>query len=260
MRLTRCFVELPLSSGATLALPAAPSAHVARVLRLRAGAMLTLFDGHGGEFQAEIRSVSAETVSVQVGAHAALEREAPIAVTLLQCLARGERMDWIVQKATELGVTEIVPVHSEHSVVRLDPATAARRRAHWQAVTIGACEQSGRNRVPRVLPVQAFAEACTAARAAACRLLLAPEAERSLAAAALAGPTGAKPAFALLAGPEGGLSTAESLLALGAGWSACRLGPRVLRTETAPLAALATLQALAGDFAPGADWRGPAHS
>jgi 16S rRNA (uracil1498-N3)-methyltransferase len=234
-----------------MTLPAAPSAHVARVLRLRAGAVLTLFDGHGGEFEAAIRSVSSEGVSVQVGAHAALEREAPIAVTLLQCLARGERMDWIVQKATELGVTNIVPVHSEHSLVRLEPAMAARRRAHWQAIAIGACEQSGRNRLPSILPIQSFAQACTAPPPALCRLLLAPEAERSLAAAAsLASVAGAAPGFALLVGPEGGLSTSECALALTAGWHPCRLGPRVLRTETAPLAALATLQALAGDFGP----------
>jgi 16S rRNA (uracil1498-N3)-methyltransferase len=251
VRLTRCFVDLPLRSGSSLTLPSAPSAHVARVLRLRAGAMLTLFDGHGGEFEAEIESVSKDGVSVQVGAHTALEREAPIAVTLLQCLARGERMDWIVQKATELGVTQIVPVHSEHSLVRLDPATAARRRAHWQAVAIGACEQSGRNRVPSILPIHAFGEACTAPSAAVRRLLLAPEAELSLAAAASqASVAGTDPAFALLVGPEGGLSAPESALALAAGWSACRLGPRVLRTETAPLAALACLQALVGDFAP----------
>jgi 16S rRNA (uracil1498-N3)-methyltransferase len=250
MRLTRCFVDAPLASGATLRLARAPSAHLARVLRLRAGARLTLFDGHGGEFEAEIRSVGGEGVSVLVGVHVAIERESPIAITLLQCLTRGERMDWIVQKATELGVTAIVPVHSERSVVRLDGATAERRRAHWQAVAIGACEQCGRNRVPAILATQALAQACDAPPADARRLLLAPEAPSSLAAAA--SPTGsaaARSAFALLVGPEGGLSAAESALALRSGWSACQLGPRVLRTETAPLAALAALQALAGDFA-----------
>jgi 16S rRNA (uracil1498-N3)-methyltransferase len=251
MRLTRCFVEQPLHSGTTLILPPAPSAHIGRVLRLRAGMMLTLFDGRGGEYAAEIRSIDRERVSVQVGAHATLERETPIAVTLLQCLARGEPMDWIVQKSTELGVSAIVPVHSEHSVVRPDHASGERRRAHWQAVAIGACEQSGRNRVPSILPIDRFEQACTMWPAATCRLLLEPEASLTLAAAvARASGTGAAPAFALLVGPEGGFSAAESALARGAGWSACRLGPRVLRTETAPLAALAVLQALVGDFAP----------
>jgi 16S rRNA (uracil1498-N3)-methyltransferase len=250
MRLTRCYVEVPLATGATLTLPAAPGAHIARVLRLRAGALLTLFDGHGGEFEAEIRNVGREGVSVQVGAHAALEREAPVEVTLLQCLARGERMDWIVQKATELGVAQIVPVHSEHSVVRLERATAERRRLHWQAVAIGACEQSGRNRLPSILPVQDFAQACDLPPALAYRLLLAPDATCSFAAAvSLSGIAAGRSAMALLVGPEGGLTAPEVERAQRSGWSACRLGPRVLRTETAPLAALAALQALVGDFA-----------
>ena len=122
MRLTRCYVATPLTTGATLVLPAAVSAHIARVLRLRAGATLTLFDGRGGEFEAAIRAVVREGVSVHVGAHVPTERESPVMVTLLQCLARGERMDFIVQKATELGVTQIVPVHSEHGMVRLEGA------------------------------------------------------------------------------------------------------------------------------------------
>ncbi|HXN10436.1 MAG TPA: RsmE family RNA methyltransferase, partial [Steroidobacteraceae bacterium] len=126
MRLTRCYVATPLTTGATLVLPAAVSAHIARVLRLRAGATLTLFDGRGGEFEAAIRAVVREGVSVHVGAHVPTERESPVMVTLLQCLARGERMDFIVQKATELGVTQIVPVHSEHGMVRLEGAAAER--------------------------------------------------------------------------------------------------------------------------------------
>ena len=250
MRLTRCYVATPLTTGATLVLPAAVSAHIARVLRLRAGATLTLFDGRGGEFEAAIRAVVREGVSVHVGAHVPTERESPVMVTLLQCLARGERMDFIVQKATELGVTQIVPVHSEHGMVRLEGAAAERRRAHWQSVAIGACEQSGRNRVPTILPVQALEQACAAPPVASRRLLLEPEAPRSLAAVvAEAGMAAAGAVFELLVGPEGGLSAAESALAQRTGWSACRLGPRVLRTETAPLAALAALQVLVGDFA-----------
>jgi 16S rRNA (uracil1498-N3)-methyltransferase len=250
MRLTRCYVDVPLATGASVMLPPAPSAHIARVLRLRAGALLTLFDGRGGEFEAEIRSVDGDGVGVRIGTHTALERESSLEVTLLQCLARGERMDWIVQKATELGVAQIVPVSSEHSVVRLERAGAERRRLHWQSVAVGACEQCGRNRVPPILPVQDFAQACDMPSAVAHRLLLAPDAALTFA-AALPRPGGAAghAACALLVGPEGGLSAPEAALAQRAGWNACRLGARVLRTETAPLAALAALQALMGDFA-----------
>ena len=264
MRLTRCFVPGTLASGAERTLPAGPSAHVARVLRLRAGAALTLFNGEGGEFEAQIRALERDGVRVRVGAHLALEREAPIAVTLMQCLARGERMDWVVQKATELGVAALVPVASEHSVVRLDEAGAQRRHQHWQAVAISACEQCGRNRLPEIRSALPLEQACADSvrehpqrehpqrehpQREYPRLLLAPGAQQSLAATlkALAGPVPIA-ALSLLIGPEGGLSAPELAIAQHHGFIACRLGPRILRAETAPLAALATIQALLGDF------------
>lgn len=254
MRLTRCFVAGTLASGVTRKLPPGPSAHIARVLRLRLGAALTLFNGEGGEFEGQILALERDGVRVRVGAHLALEREAPVAVTLMQCLARRERMDWIVQKATELGVAAIVPVASEHSVVRLDESGAQRRHEHWRAVAISACEQCGRNRLPEIKSALSFEQACAGDQrehphAAYPHLLLDPGASRSLA-VTLKGTTGGAPiaALSVLIGPEGGLSAQELASAQHHGFIACGLGPRILRAETAPLAALATIQALLGDF------------
>ncbi len=254
MRLRRCFVPAPLVSEATLMLPSGASTHIAKVLRLRVGAALSLFDGRGGEFEAQILALERDGVRVRIGAHRAIEREAPVKVTLLQCLARGERMDWIVQKATELGVAAIVPVISEHSIVRLDEAGAQRRQQHWQAVAVSACEQCGRNRIPELNPPVAFERACAETRGptapgAGARLLLAPAGAQTLASAAKAlSAPGAIASLSLLIGPEGGLSAQELALAQLHGFIACRLGPRILRAETAPLAALSTIQALLGDF------------
>lgn len=242
MRTTRIYVDLEVASGQELLLPAAPSTHLLRVLRLRPGATLTLFNGRGGEYAAELISADKSGARLAVAAHTAVERESPLHLTLLQGVARGERMDFIVQKATELGVQRIVPLSCEFSVVRLDAANRQRRAGHWRAVAIAACEQCGRNRVPEVEPIGDFAEAC-AASGAELRLMLLPQAPESLAALS----AGARRAV-LLIGPEGGLSGREQLLAQRCGFRACRLGPRILRTETAPLAALAALQALAGDL------------
>lgn len=256
MRVTRCHVPLPLRTGATLTLPAAAAAHVARVLRLRPGAALTLFDGAGGEYEAIILDSGRDGVRVSVGAHRPVEREARIAVTLLQALPRGERMDWMVQKATELGAAAIVPVISDHSVVQLDAAARERKRGHWQAVAIGACEQCGRNRLPHIQAAVEFEQACAqaadAARsaaagtsaAAAALLMLAPAATGTLS-TALAGCAN----VTLLIGPEGGFSERELAIARHHGFQACSLGTRVLRTETAPVAALAAIAALSGEFA-----------
>jgi len=250
MRLTRCFVPDALAADSTRVLPEASSGHIARVLRLRAGDPLVLFDGRGGEYEAQIEAVERRGVRVRIGAHRPIERESPIAVTLLQCLVRTERMDLIVQKATELGVAAIVPVQSRHSVVRLEEGARERRRQHWLGVATAACEQCGRNRLPELraaLPFEAAcALACPAEREPA-RLVLEPAGEQPLATALAR--LGAPSAVSLLVGPEGGLSADELAIAQAHGFRTCTLGPRVLRTETAPLAALATVQALLGDFA-----------
>jgi 16S rRNA (uracil1498-N3)-methyltransferase len=243
MRTTRIYVEAELQAGEEILLPVAQSAHLLRVLRLRAGAALTVFNGRGGEYAAELIATDKAGARLKVHAHADVERESPLHVTLLQGIARGERMDTIVQKATELGVQRILPLSCEFSVVRLDAANRQRRVAHWRAVAVAACEQCGRNRVPEVAPIGDLAEACTAS-SAELRLMLLPQAPESLAAL-----TANVSRVVLLIGPEGGLSGREQLLAQRCGFKPCRLGPRTLRTETAPLAALAALQALAGDLA-----------
>jgi 16S rRNA (uracil1498-N3)-methyltransferase len=249
VRTTRIYVDSELRPGQELLLPPEPSAHLLRVLRLRPGSTLTLFNGRGGEYQARLDGPAGRArARLGIGEYRAIERESPLQLTLLQGIARGERMDLIVQKATELGVRRIVPLRCEFSVVRLDAAKLPQRLGHWRAVAIAACEQCGRNRVPQVDAPLELAAACAAFGAGEdLRLMLHPEAQDSLAALARAVPRlrGA----ALLVGPEGGFSEGEQRLALQAGFRAGRLGPRVLRTETAPLAALAALQALAGDFA-----------
>lgn len=252
MREIRVYVPGPLSAGSRVALPAQAGAHVARVLRLAAGDALTLFDGRGGEWPARITSVRGTAVEARLGTHLAVERESPLRVTLLQALARGEKMDWVLQKATELGVARIVPVATERSVVQLDGERADRRVAHWQGIVAAACEQCGRNRVPEILQPARLEAAC-AASAAPLKLLLAPGATTSLAAAAASfGRPAAAPTptteLALLIGPEGGLSDAEQAMAARAGFLPVSFGPRVMRTETASIAALGVLQGLAGDL------------
>jgi 16S rRNA (uracil1498-N3)-methyltransferase len=242
MRTTRIYVDVELASERELRLPAAQSSHLLRVLRLRPGAALTLFNGRGGEFAAELTGVDKAGARVAIRAHAALERESPLHLTLLQGVARSERMDLIVQKATELGVQRVVPLSCEFSVVRLDAANRRRRSEHWRSVAIGACEQCGRNRIPQIDPIGDFSEVCAASEAEL-RLMLLPQAPDPLTALASAARS-----VAVLIGPEGGLSGREQLLAQRCGFRACRLGPRILRTETAALAALAALQACAGDL------------
>ncbi|HEX4050705.1 MAG TPA: 16S rRNA (uracil(1498)-N(3))-methyltransferase [Steroidobacteraceae bacterium] len=252
MRLTRCFIDQPLSAQSVITLPEAAAVHIRRVLRLRAGAELTVFDGRGGEYAARLLA-GGEPLRAQVGEHHPVEREAPLPVTLLQGLARGERMDWIVQKATELGAAAISPVAGRHSVVQLEQSAAARRVAHWRSVAIAACEQCGRNRLPLIHPLRELPGACAEVDSTL-RLLLVPEARTPLVQHleqlrdmhAELGSTAFS--IALLVGPEGGLADEEIELACRAGFSPCTLGPRTLRTETAPLAALAAIQTLAGDF------------
>ena len=243
MRTTRIYVELDLHSGTEVLLPAGASTHLLRVLRLRPGAALILFNGRGGEYAAELAAGSRSGAHALVGAYTAIERESPLQITLLQGVARGERMDFIVQKATELGVQRIVPLSCEFSVVRLDEAALRRRVEHWRGVAIAACEQCGRNRLPEVESVVPLEAAC-ASGGDELKLVLVPQAPATLKTLS-DGPRG----VVLLVGPEGGLSGREQLLAQRHGFQACRLGPRTLRTETAPLAALAALQALAGDLA-----------
>jgi 16S rRNA (uracil1498-N3)-methyltransferase len=251
MRLTRVYVDAPLASGAAVQLPEEAAGHLVRVLRLQAGDAVCLFNGQGGEFDASMESVRKHDVTVLVGAHHPIERESPLQVTLLQGIARGEKMDLILQKATELGVTAVVPVTTARSSVRLDDKTTARKHEHWRGVLTSASEQCGRNRIPALGAASPLLAAVTADQAQL-KLLLEPDADaaslKTLHAAAFHTAM-QNPTISLLIGPEGGLDPSEVQLARQAGFVPCQLGPRVLRTETAALAALAALQALAGDFA-----------
>ena len=245
MRLTRIHVPSPLVPGSEVLLPAQAGEHLMRVLRLEAGAALTLFNGQGGEYSATLAPRNGRQVLAQVLRHDAVERESPLSVTLLQGVARGERMDLIVQKATELGVARIVPMLAERSVVKIDASKSERKREHWLAIAISACEQCGRRRLPEVAEPVALGDAIGALAPGTLRLLLAGDAVVSLAATVT---RGAAQPLALLIGPEGGLSDNEQRFAQANGFVSCRLGPRIMRTETAGLAALAALQTIVGDF------------
>jgi 16S rRNA (uracil1498-N3)-methyltransferase len=233
----RFHCALPLRACSTLALPPGAARHV-QVLRLQPGDALTLFDGAGGEYAATVGRMGRSEVTVNVEAHNAVEREASRAVHLALGMPANERMDWLVEKATELGVASIQPLITAHGVLRLAGERADRKRAHWEAIAVAACEQCGRNRVPAIHPARGFADWIEAPGDAARRLMLslAPGAQRM---ADL--PDGDAGAWRVLSGPEGGLSGAEEERALANGFLPVRLGPRVLRAETAALAALTLL-------------------
>lgn len=243
MNLPRFYCREALAPGAHVELPEPVARHAVRVLRLPPGAPMVLFDGRGGEYPARIERIERERVLAELGAWDDAERESPLAVTLVQALQAGEKMDFTIQKAVELGVRDIVPVTSRRSVMRLDGERAGRRVAHWQGVAAAACEQCGRNQVPLVAPLEKLdAWLSRPAPAGTLRLMLAPDAEAALASLPRAG------AVQLLVGAEGGLDPQEVVAARHAGFVPVRLGPRVLRTETAGLAALAALQVLWGDL------------
>jgi 16S rRNA (uracil1498-N3)-methyltransferase len=233
----RFFVDLALHAGDSFALPAGPARHV-QVLRLQPGAPLTLFDGAGGEWAATVTQMGRSEVSVQLGAHAEVDRELPLQVTLALGMPANERMDAVVEKATELGVAVIQPLMCERSVLRLSGERAQKKVAHWQAVALSACEQSGRTRVPRVAEARTLPQwlQTLPPLPAPARWVLSLRDARPV-----AGVTTPVGEVLCLSGPEGGLSPAEEAAATEAGFMPVSLGPRVLRADTAPLALLAHL-------------------
>ncbi len=235
----RFHVAAGLQEGAQLELPREAAHHAARVLRLRIGDTVTLFDGTGGEYEAKVSSLARGGVGVAIGAHEPRERESPLALTLVQGIAGADRMDFIIQKAVELGVAAIQPVLTSKSVVRLSKERGEARLAHWQRIVIAACEQCGRNRIPEVAPAEPLAQYGPPKVGA--KVLLSPRADKDLK-QLVQGP------LVLAVGPEAGFDAAEEKLLLQKGFVPARLGPRILRTETAALAALAALNALRGDF------------
>ncbi len=240
----RIYIPSPeLVDGATLRLPDSAFHHLVQVLRLRKGDTFTAFDGRGGEFGSELVEVGRREAHGRLGARLDIDRESPLDLTLAQCVSKGERMDYTLQKAVELGVTRIVPLLSSRAVVRLDADRWDKKLEHWRGVAIAACEQSGRTRVPEIAEVQALPSWLDDESAPGTRLTLDPQAAHAL--RELPAPDGP---LTLLIGPEGGLTEYELHRAREAGFTGIRIGPRVLRTETAGVAALAALQATWGDW------------
>jgi 16S rRNA (uracil1498-N3)-methyltransferase len=233
---------LPLSPGAEIVLPEAAARHAVTVLRLQPGDTLNLFNGAGGEYSASLVAVNKREARVRLTEFRAAERESPLAITLALGISAGERMDYSLQKATELGVTAIQPLATERSLVKLAGERADKRLQHWQHVVIAACEQCGRNRVPAVAPVQRLFAYLAAVDRNKRLLMLSPDAATALKRV----PPSTE--VVLLIGAEGGLAPSESEAAEASGFEPVSLGPRVLRTETAPVAALAVLQSLWGDI------------
>lgn len=243
MRLIRVHVPGPLEAGGRCAVQGEAANHIVRVLRLGVGARLGVFDGTGAEYSGRIEVVRKGEVLVALGERREGATESPLRLTLAQGVSRGERMDWVVQKAVELGVARIVPVLTERSVVRLDAPRARNKRRHWQGIAVAACEQSGRSRVPEVAAPLAFGAFLDALPGGGLRVMPSPQGADRLGA-----PTpGAREALVLI-GPEGGLAEGEMRAACARGFEPVRFGPRVLRTETAAVVALAVLQYRFGDL------------
>jgi 16S rRNA (uracil1498-N3)-methyltransferase len=255
MALPRFYCPEKIVADQPIALPAGVAHHALRVLRLEQDDELILFNGNGGEFPAVIKNIDKNGVTVVIGKHLDIERESPLVITLAQALCANEKMDWIVQKAVELGVSRIQPLDTKLSVVRLSGERAEKRMKHWQQVVISACEQCGRNRIPQVLPlislsswlgaqINEWKNLSNGTLPKAC-LMLSPTAKNGL--------RDFPESFAtamlmLLVGPEGGLTTEEEAAALVSGFIPMRLGKRILRTESAALAAIAAMQARWGDY------------
>lgn len=244
-----------ITAGQVVELPANAAHHAARVLRLEQGDQITLFNGEGGEFAAIIARIDKKGVAIAVEKYLAIKRESPLVITLVQALCTNEKMDWVVQKAVEMGVNRIQPVVSNRSVVRLSGERAEKRGQHWQQVVIAACEQCGRNQLPQVLPLRPLSDwlsetagqQATERASSKLRLILSPTADKSLREHAKP-PSAAPTSISLLVGPEGGLMPEEEAAAVAAGLIPLRLGSRILRVEGAALAAVAAMQVLWGDF------------
>ena len=243
---TRLHIEGPLSANSELDLEGNSAHYIGRVLRLSPNDKLTLFDGRGGEYLATILAIDRNKVTVAIGEHSERNVESPLAIHLLQGISRGERMDFVVQKATELGAQKITPLITDHAVVRLEPKRADKRLRHWRGIVASACEQSGRNLLPEIDSPQPFRTWLGEnVEASGTRLILKPGDVGSFKSVG-----NEDQQVILLIGPEGGFSDSEYELAEATGFRAIGFGRRILRTETAAVAAIAALQTLYGDLAP----------
>ena len=244
MRIPRIFTDQPLSSGANIALKGSAARHLSSALRMSVGQEITLFNGLGGEFSATLTTTAKSQVDVSIGDCREIDRESPLKLHLAIAVSRGERMDWIVQKATELGVTEITPLFSERTEVKLNGERLEKKLRHWQQVSISACEQCQRNIVPIINNALTLDQWLSQAAedSEQLRLVLHHRSDKTLAQHQI------PKSVCLLVGPEGGLSDNEISRAMDKGFAALTLGPRVMRTETAPLAAISIMQSLWGDM------------
>ena len=238
----RFYIDAALRPGTSVLLPEDSAHHAVHVLRVHDGDEITLFNGRGGEYATRVASIERLKLLVDVLEHRALERESPLRMVLVQGVSAGERMDFTIRKAVELGAAEIHPVLAASSVARPKGERAAARQAHWQKIAIAACEQCGRNRIPQVHPLVGAASYRN--QGTGKKILLSPAAELRFSQAC----KGEDVEFTIAAGPEAGFNAEEEAAFLDAGFVPARLGARVLRTETAGLAALAALSALRGDF------------
>jgi 16S rRNA (uracil1498-N3)-methyltransferase len=236
----RFYIDAPLRAGSVCTLSEDAAHHAIHVLRLRAGEEITVFNGRGGEFAARIVSIQRLKIAVDLLHHREIERESPLRVTLVQGVSAGDKMDSTLRKAVELGVAEVQPVLAARSVARPKGERAEGRRAHWQKVVIASCEQCGRNRIPEVHALIALSNYRPSGTAM--RILLSPLAQQPLSELSLRGSE-----FVVAAGPEAGFTSEEEAALVSSGFAPALLGPRVLRTETAAVAALAALSALRGD-------------
>ena len=244
MRLTRVYIDAPLGEGLLVELPEHAGGHLVRVLRLREGDTCILFNGDGHDYDARITQIGKRGVQAEVLGARRIDTESPLSITLLQGIARGEKMDLILQKATELGVTHFIPVHSDRSEVKLEGARAIKRLAHWRGVVASACEQSGRARIPQVSEPAPLVPATADAVLPAARYYLSPLAQHGIETV----PTPDDGRLLVAVGPEGGWSERDLQTLDNAGFKSLRLGPRILRTETAGLAAISVLQMHLGDL------------
>ena len=248
MRIPRIYTAAALKEGASIRLDKTASNYLARVLRLTPGAEIILFDGQGGHFNAVIENMHKNALDIAIGQHSAHEIESPLEITLAQGISRGERMDYTIQKSVELGVSRIIPLITGRCGVKLDAERAGKRHHHWQGIIASACEQCGRNRLPSLLPTSTLTDwlaRTTLNQEHPClKLVLDPRNSKTLSQCP-------KPParILLLIGPEGGLTNDEIEQVRQAGFSGIQLGPRILRTETAGIAAISALQTLWGDLA-----------
>jgi 16S rRNA (uracil1498-N3)-methyltransferase len=243
MRIPRIYTAQELAVDTEVLLPEQAGEHAVRVLRLERGHPLILINGDGREYDAELASLAKRAVTAVITKARDVDREAPLSITLAQSIARGEKMDWILQKATELGVSNVVPLVTERTEVKLDEERAERRMAHWNSVIESACEQCGRTTLPAIAPPQRIDRWLTTLDFKGMRLAMIPNGETTLRQLAKT-----EAGVIVVVGPEGGLSGQDIAMLHQADFLALKLGPRILRTETAGIAAIAALQALHGDF------------